>query len=345
MMTTEGSSNGDWETYKDRIYQLYTIEGRTLSKLTKMMTDLGFKRTKAQYERVFKKWGWKKHSKKDDWRFIAAQIKQREKQGRRSEVTIRGDVIPDWKIKKEVSRYEYLLGPYHRYDANKTTTPPHIRVYTPPLSPQLALMSLVEVYQNAQPQLSIDSFVIWAQCTPWHQFMQIIRRKSPSPSNLSSSLSYRDTQRPAMRLESEASQAVKSSGFLVGSTVSRVIELLNGPSSYDSDCGQSSLKMTTLVDDCDAVLVTGQDAWSSRSQAQSWVDTIRLSPFVVLDSYIPDVYTSPNSYLPPTLDQSEGIQLEYIRIYLKDVPSLSVLKWLFISLRTIMKHTILCQLS
>lgn len=323
-MASEGSNDRDWETYKDKIYQFYIMEDRTLSKLTEMMTDLGFKRTKAQYERAFKKWGWKKYKKKDDWHFIAARIKSREKRGRRSEVTIQGDVIPDCKVKKEVSRYAYLLEPYQKPGADKPLTPPYIRVYTPPLSPHLGLVSLVEDYQNAQPQLSVDAFVIWAQGTPWHQFMQTIQR-CLSSFNLSSTPSYRDTKWPAVQLESETSEALEESSRVLvvhssspheKSSVSGVKELLNGhdiPSPYDLDGGQSPREMTTLVDDCNTDLVARQDRWSSKSLAQSWVDTIRMSPFVVLDPCTPDVFTSPNSYLPPTLDQSGGIQLEYIR--------------------------------
>lgn len=58
------------------------------------------------------KWGMKKNNTKDDWRIIATRVKDRKKNGLESEVKIRGEVIPISKIKKQISRYGYLVKPY-----------------------------------------------------------------------------------------------------------------------------------------------------------------------------------------------------------------------------------------
>jgi hypothetical protein len=56
----------------------------------------------------------KNNDTKEDWLFIANQIKDRKSQGRESEVRIRGALIPMSKVRKEMSRYEYLAVPYRR---------------------------------------------------------------------------------------------------------------------------------------------------------------------------------------------------------------------------------------
>jgi len=54
----------------------------------------------------------KKYDAKEDWLHVADRVKKREKQGRESEVKIRGALIPMSKVKKQISRYGYLSAPY-----------------------------------------------------------------------------------------------------------------------------------------------------------------------------------------------------------------------------------------
>jgi hypothetical protein len=54
----------------------------------------------------------KKYDTKDDWILISALIKDRKNQGRESIVKIRGALVPMAKVKKQISRHEYLLAPY-----------------------------------------------------------------------------------------------------------------------------------------------------------------------------------------------------------------------------------------
>ena len=62
---------------------------------------------KAQYEKHFKLWGFRKNKTKDVWETIALKVTKRKRENRESEIIISGEVIPTKKFKKEMSRYGY----------------------------------------------------------------------------------------------------------------------------------------------------------------------------------------------------------------------------------------------
>ena len=62
---------------------------------------------KAQYEKHFKLWGFRKNKTKDVWETIALKVTKRKRENRESEIIIGGEVISTKKFKKEMSRYGY----------------------------------------------------------------------------------------------------------------------------------------------------------------------------------------------------------------------------------------------
>ncbi|RYP44338.1 hypothetical protein DL768_009197 [Monosporascus sp. mg162] len=178
-MSKRPSSDDEWDLHKDEIRKLFIEEDRKLSDVVILMTQQhGFRRTKAQYERVLKRWGMKKYDTKEDWLFVAERVKERKAQGRKSHVEVRGASVPISKVKRQISRYEYLLTPFRRPASNWNMTHPYIRVYTPPPSTEAIPTALVAPFYYpdsiAEP-VSSDMFINWAELTPWHQFMHFIR--------------------------------------------------------------------------------------------------------------------------------------------------------------------------
>ena len=62
---------------------------------------------KAQYEKHFKLWGFRKNKTKDVWETIALKVTKRKRENRESEIIIGNKVIPTKKVKKEISRHGY----------------------------------------------------------------------------------------------------------------------------------------------------------------------------------------------------------------------------------------------
>jgi hypothetical protein len=65
-----------------------------------------FVNSKAQYERQFKKWKFRKHRKQHDWESASRIIKKRKQGGKKSTVYIDGALIDEKKIRKETSRHD-----------------------------------------------------------------------------------------------------------------------------------------------------------------------------------------------------------------------------------------------
>ena len=77
-----------------------------------------FVNSKAQYERQFKKWNFRKHRKEHDWASAGRIIKKRKHSGKESDVYIDGVLVETKKIRKEVSRHDrptYHQGKYTLY--------------------------------------------------------------------------------------------------------------------------------------------------------------------------------------------------------------------------------------
>lgn len=63
---------------------------------------------KAQYEKLFKEWGWAKKRHRNDWKVIGQKVEQRRKRGKESLVYMDNRLVPTKRLKKEISRQGYM---------------------------------------------------------------------------------------------------------------------------------------------------------------------------------------------------------------------------------------------
>ena len=63
--------------------------------------------SKAQYERQFKIWKFRKNLKSHEWIFVHHRFNKRERNGKESELYVDGVLVPKKKIKKETARHNF----------------------------------------------------------------------------------------------------------------------------------------------------------------------------------------------------------------------------------------------
>jgi hypothetical protein len=63
---------------------------------------------KAQYEKQFKDWGFKKNRTKRDWEIMNRKIQLRKRTGKDSDVYLHGQLMPLEKLRKETARQGYM---------------------------------------------------------------------------------------------------------------------------------------------------------------------------------------------------------------------------------------------
>ncbi|RYP85972.1 hypothetical protein DL769_000835 [Monosporascus sp. CRB-8-3] len=94
----------EWELHKPTIVRLYLEEGYTLHQVAAYMKQMHqFDKKKSQFEYKLAKWGVRKNATRDEWQYLRRHMQKRE--GRLSEVTIRGRIIPEHKIRRGMQRY------------------------------------------------------------------------------------------------------------------------------------------------------------------------------------------------------------------------------------------------
>ncbi|KAF1950783.1 ankyrin [Byssothecium circinans] len=183
-MTTRKAEQELWDSHKEELQQLREIDSETLqSVMQHMKSRHGFDRSKPQYDRVFKKWRFKKRNiSKKEWKYIDSRILEREANGRHlSTVKIHGVLVPDAKVKKQ--RRNYAMTSFERQQlllkiSPRPVTPPGIEIYTPlSLSPPPQVMSL-DSNQAPRPSLSMamqeNMRFLSADRIPWRHFLRLL---------------------------------------------------------------------------------------------------------------------------------------------------------------------------
>ncbi|KAL3479562.1 ankyrin repeat-containing domain protein [Aspergillus californicus] len=98
-------ADDEWETHRLDIEHLYIGEKKTLAAVRDYMSANGFVKSKSQYERQFKKWGFRKNStlpSEVDWEYIKEKVEQRKRMlSKESEVIIFGDLCPPEKLRRK----------------------------------------------------------------------------------------------------------------------------------------------------------------------------------------------------------------------------------------------------
>ncbi|RGP59080.1 hypothetical protein FSPOR_11579 [Fusarium sporotrichioides] len=98
-----------WEAHKDIIKSLYLDEKKpkTIKEIQKFMSETHqFHATEKQYIRkVTVNWKLRKNATKEEWEQASVLVLKRKAEGKLTELTIHGKIIPDKKRKKETRRY------------------------------------------------------------------------------------------------------------------------------------------------------------------------------------------------------------------------------------------------
>ncbi|KAG9500916.1 hypothetical protein J7337_006597 [Fusarium musae] len=95
-----------WEAERPRITELYVNQDKTLDDVIQIMTESGFHATRAQYIRkVNVNWKLQKNYTKEKWQHASALVTKREAEGKTTQLSIDGKVIPEKRRKKELRRY------------------------------------------------------------------------------------------------------------------------------------------------------------------------------------------------------------------------------------------------
>ncbi|KAE9364186.1 ankyrin [Stipitochalara longipes BDJ] len=94
-----------WNTHKDEIGQLYLKQNMTVGQIVKFMEkEHNFKRSKPQYERQLKSWGFRKNLKGAEWRAARRAIESRPS-SKPTNVYIAGNLIDLSKAQRKLTRY------------------------------------------------------------------------------------------------------------------------------------------------------------------------------------------------------------------------------------------------
>lgn len=132
----------------------------------------------------------KKNSKADVWKFVAERYHSRTLAGRRTLVELRGEIIPDGKVRKAIGLYGYQTTAERLAYRPRSQTPPDVRLFTPSSSPSPMQESVDSqqvcslIRRPVQRSWTDDDFFVLAEATPWHQFIVSIRSLSTGSGDL-----------------------------------------------------------------------------------------------------------------------------------------------------------------
>src|SRR5436190_12120057 len=114
-----------WDSYKEILQHLFLTENRTLKSVKEFMNDTyGFRarytwtldseaiitnlvNSIAQYENRFKKWGFRKKQTARKWIDVQGRVEKRKRDGKESNVYNGGRLVPQKKVRKEISRHNF----------------------------------------------------------------------------------------------------------------------------------------------------------------------------------------------------------------------------------------------
>ena len=158
--------------------------------------------SKSQYERAFKKWGFRSRNiSHTEWKYIVFCLQEREGQGKsNSSVKVRGELVSDAKIKKqrrnhEMSTFEAIQASRFTTASNnvkehiidrtpelqtldRPLTPSEVEVITPRSLSPAPSFELTISERNTDSTIDIpslkDFLYACADYTPWHQFTQFL---------------------------------------------------------------------------------------------------------------------------------------------------------------------------
>ncbi|KAI9671342.1 MAG: Ankyrin-2 [Alyxoria varia] len=136
------ASEGEWETLKSTMHHHYLSEDKSLKVLMELMASSHeFHASKSQYERHFKKWGFRKNLKSSEWKAIHHKIDKRKREGKDSDLYVDGTMIKKQKVRKETSRNTCISTKYRSTKESSPLMPDETVVCTP----EATMASLIPV--------------------------------------------------------------------------------------------------------------------------------------------------------------------------------------------------------
>ncbi|KAJ5352186.1 hypothetical protein N7452_001160 [Penicillium brevicompactum] len=120
-----------WGRHREELKSLWLEKRLTMKQVQDYMSQMhNFWKEEHQYSRQFKKWGFKKNQKKEEWMFVASRGEKRKRDGKDfGPVRMHGQLIPEPKVRKEISRHVSLSSQY--FGDLDPKTPDGILVGTP----------------------------------------------------------------------------------------------------------------------------------------------------------------------------------------------------------------------
>ncbi|KAL4878099.1 ankyrin repeat-containing domain protein [Aspergillus karnatakaensis] len=172
-------AENEWEIHKTEIESLYIDGKKTLAQVKDHMWAKGFRKSKSQYERQFKKWGLQKYQKlpsTPECMFIARRVEKRKRvDGKESEVIVHNEPYPPEKIRKLQYSKAYISA------IEKFSIP----VPFPPTPEGI----LVRTPASPMSRGWFDPFagfmrLTWSTSLPWLRFCKLVQPETYQESNL-----------------------------------------------------------------------------------------------------------------------------------------------------------------
>ncbi|KAJ5266669.1 hypothetical protein N7478_009477 [Penicillium angulare] len=129
-MAPNPTDKAEWDSHRDEIRTLWLENGWNAKQIQSYMVQKHcFNRSIRAH---FKKWGFKKNLTKSDWNFVAYRREKRKREGKDpGELWANGKVVPEPKVRKEMSRHVKLSSQYAATQDFEPQTPEGIMVCTP----------------------------------------------------------------------------------------------------------------------------------------------------------------------------------------------------------------------
>ena len=120
------ASRRSWEPYRSLITEKYLVEKWSIKDIMKYMQEekdfsaryachhfthqtLLTAGSKSEYERQLKAWRCRKNATQDIWKFISQKLKEREAQGKQSDVYVYGNMVDRAVVRRHTDRVVFTF--------------------------------------------------------------------------------------------------------------------------------------------------------------------------------------------------------------------------------------------
>ncbi|KAI0473259.1 hypothetical protein GGR56DRAFT_607511 [Xylariaceae sp. FL0804] len=123
--------NSQLQKQHDLICREYRDKGKSTEELLALLAASGISITKATFDKYIQRSGIRKNQKSTSWRWADHRIARRSKEGKETDLYVRGRLVPETRRKKEIGRYVTPLEQAHRDINSPPATPEGWSIETP----------------------------------------------------------------------------------------------------------------------------------------------------------------------------------------------------------------------